>query len=196
MSLWSLIALLAFVATPLARAQAIPNCAFIGPAYPVPTDFLSSDILKEAQRVSLNALSTAVKSGNFGIGQIDLNTTSFSVGVFSAESPGLLFEYHYAAPGNNGSLSSEELDSATIYRIGSITKLLTVYTFIAVLGMDYWEKPITDYVPELANVTADDPISHVNWHEVTLGALAGQLSGIARDCQLAIYPASRERHGY
>lgn len=42
--------------------------------------------------------------------------------------------------------------------------------------------------PELANAPYDDPLEQVNWEEVTLGALASQLSGLGRDCQSRSMP--------
>ncbi len=37
----------------------------------------------------------------------------------------------------------------SIFRIGSISKLLTVYAHLLNGGLSLWENPVTDYVPEL-----------------------------------------------
>ena len=52
------------------------------------------------------------------------------------------------------------------------------------VGSRYWDRPITDFIPELAKyskVTAPDPLNVVDWRSVTLGTLAGQIAGIPRD---------------
>ena len=38
----------------------------------------------------------------------------------------------------------------TVYRVGSISKLLFLYTFLVEVGHAHWHRPITDFVPELA----------------------------------------------
>ena len=52
------------------------------------------------------------------------------------------------------------------------------------VGSRYWDRPITDFIPELAkysNITAHDSLDIVDWRSITLGALAGQIAGIPRD---------------
>ena len=36
-----------------------------------------------------------------------------------------------------------------MYRIASISKLLTVYTLLLEIGDKYWDRAITDFIPEL-----------------------------------------------
>ena len=80
----------------------------------------------------------------------------------------------------------KKIDSDTVYRLGSLTKIFTVYTWLAQDGDVKWNEPITKYVPELAQAAdkaKDDPVGNVAWDEVTVGSLAGQLSGAGRDCK-------------
>ena len=41
------------------------------------------------------------------------------------------------------------MDGDTVYRIASISKLLTVYTLLLEIGDKYWGRAITDFIPEL-----------------------------------------------
>ena len=75
-----------------------------------------------------------------------------------------------------------------VYRLGSLTKIFTVYTWLALDGDGKFNDPITKYVPELAAAAGrhgerDDPVRYVSWEDVTVGALASQMGGIIRDCE-------------
>jgi CubicO group peptidase (beta-lactamase class C family) len=71
----------------------------------------------------------------------------------------------------------------SIYRIGSISKLFTTYGLLLKYGSNNWERPLTDFIPELRGVPSNaSAVDHVRWHEVTIDAWASHLSGIARDC--------------
>ena len=79
------------------------------------------------------------------------------------------------------------VDSNTVYALGSISKLLTVYTFLLEAGDTSWNDPVTKYIPELAAYAKAHPqaatqqIDHYNWEDITVGALVSQLSGMVRD---------------
>jgi len=73
----------------------------------------------------------------------------------------------------------------TVYRVGSISKLLFLYTFLVEVGHAHWHRPITDFVPELAEAAEScsaelDPLTCPDWDEITLGALASHLAGLGR----------------
>ena len=116
---------------------------------------------------------------------LDNKTTSFSIDFYSLGDDKPLFNYHFSAPELvNASEGVTEVDSDTVYRLGSISKVFTVYTFLASVGDLSWNQPITKYVPELARearatMVAND-LDVVRWEDVTVGSLAAQLSGIAR----------------
>ena len=100
-----------------------------------------------------------------------------------------MLTYQYSAPlTKNSSQGVSEIDSNTIYRLGSTSKLLTVYAYLAVVGDASWNDRITKYIPQLkeyaleqAGGQASDTIGYYSWSEVTIGSLASQLSGIPRD---------------
>ena len=73
-----------------------------------------------------------------------------------------------------------------MYRIGSISKLFTVFALLVENGDANFNDPITKFVPELRDswmVKQKGVVNAVQWKDVTLGALASQMSGIGRDCK-------------
>lgn len=162
-------------------------CPLLGPFFPAPLiDPASPELNKVAQ--SLNKLlDDYIVEGHGSFGPITANTTSFSLALFAGSNyvPGsddlhFFYEYHHAA----NDLENRPLNKDSVFALGDLTQLFTVYTQLAALGDEVWSHGILDYVPELHNssVTASDAISKVQWKDVTLGALAGQMSGIARSC--------------
>jgi CubicO group peptidase (beta-lactamase class C family) len=117
-------------------------------------------------------------------------STSYSIEVWSASDVGgtPLFSWHHTAP-NLTTLNTtgvRKVDQNTVYRLGSLTKIFTIYTWLVQDGDTRWNEPITKYVPELAAVAdraKNDPVGNVDWEEVTIGALASQMAGVVRDCK-------------
>lgn len=77
------------------------------------------------------------------------------------------------------------MDENSVYRIGTLSQMFTVYAFLIAAGEEHWDESVTKWVPELANASEilNDQSKYVDWNAVTLGDLAGHLSGIARDCK-------------
>jgi hypothetical protein len=163
-------------------------CPLLGPFFPAPLiDSTSPTLNKVAQ--SLNKLlDDYIVAGDGQFGPITPNTTSFSLALFAGSNyvPGpddlpFFYEYHHAA----NDLGTRHLDKDSVFALGDLTQLFTVYTQLAALGDEVWSHSVLNYVPELRNISsvaALDTISQVQWKDVKLGALAGQMSGIARDC--------------
>ncbi|KAI1099077.1 beta-lactamase/transpeptidase-like protein [Jackrogersella minutella] len=116
------------------------------------------------------------------------NGTSWSIQVFSAadaEDEPVWSHYHTATElltSNTPGVKS--VDGDTVYRLGSVTKIFTILTFLAEAGDIYWNTPITQWVPELellAGKAQYDPIMNVDWDSITLQDLASHLAGIVRD---------------
>lgn len=80
-----------------------------------------------------------------------------------------------------------QVDENTVFRIGSASKLWTVYTLLASAGEASLHDPVTKWVPELqaaaAAAGADDAVDFVRWEDVTLQELASHLAGVGRDCK-------------
>jgi CubicO group peptidase (beta-lactamase class C family) len=83
-----------------------------------------------------------------------------------------------------GFLTSQTLNEDTVFRVGSVSKLITVYTLLAEVGMERMHDPVTRWVPELARAAKKnkgDPARRVQWDEVTIGQLCGHMAGISRN---------------
>ena len=62
-----------------------------------------------------------------------------------------LYDYRHTAPSlQQSSLGVKTVDANSVYRIGDLTKLFTVWTFPPEVGDKYWNDLVTKYVPELA----------------------------------------------
>lgn len=87
----------------------------------------------------------------------------------------------------NSTVGTKSVNSDSVYRLGSIGKVLSVYIFLIQDGDIHWNEPITKYIPELAaavanNTTAPNGVTP-KWNEITLGQLCNHMSGLPRDCK-------------
>jgi len=169
-------------------ALAIPNCPLLGADFPPSKNLSSSSIFQAALNNLTQVLSQSISSGNTAYGAFDGVNTSHSIEIFSAyddDSP--LFSNQFSAP----ALATPEygvsnVTADTVFRIGSLTKLIAVYTFLIQAGDRKLNDPITDYIPELQaaalslNAT-QDPIDYVSWEDVTVWEVASQMAGLGRD---------------
>lgn len=180
------VAALLLAAQMILPANGIPNCPYPGPAFPKPTALASSDRIKTA---------IANLTATFDARGMDPSTnpdgTSWSIQVFSASDPDedkpVWSHYHTATdllaadtPG------VKSIDGNTVYRLGSVTKIFTILTFLIEAGDTYWNTPVTQWVPELellAGKAQYDPIMNVDWDSITLQDLASHMAGIVRDCE-------------
>lgn len=166
-----------------------PNCPPLGPVFPKPSSqALLSSASVQAAIANLTATFTARDADN----STGAYSTSYSIEVWSAsDAPGTtIFSWHHTAPNlTTASFNASgvrKVDKNTVYRLGSLTKIFTIYTWLVQDGDTRWNEPITKYVPELAAVAdkaKSDPVDNVDWGEVTIGALASQMAGIVRDCE-------------
>ena len=185
----------------MASAAAFNACPLLGAVYPAPTSIPNSSVIQSALSVIQSALSnltdaldTLIATGNSTVGPYaPANITTWSIGMFSTsdESSDPFWQYHFTAPSvANSTAGVHKADMDSVYRVGSISKLFTVYSLLVQAGDGYWQDPVTKWVPELAAIAAEDPkegiedISRIRWEDVTLGDLANQLAGLPRDCML------------
>ncbi|KAG6365958.1 hypothetical protein INS49_000134 [Diaporthe citri] len=145
-------------------------CRPEGPVVPRPVSLSSSpDFLSAARNLSDNfspALNGTIRAG------FPTENVSFSVAVVSLaqDDPRVpLWEHHHLSAANID--GTKELDRNSQYLIGSVSKVLSDAVLLkSGLSLD---DSITKYLPELAS--SDSP---VRWENISLGALASQLSGI------------------
>lgn len=159
-------------------AQKSNNCPLLGPVFPAPTNPIASKAIQAAADSFPDLLAEAL-----GAGLLDNETTSFSINVFSANHT--LFEYHFAAPGLNGSLAAGVLNNQTIYRVGSMSKLWSMYTLLISAPGNLLDQPITNFVPELVNAPNENLGDGSTWEDITIRSLAAHLSGLGRDCKFS-----------
>lgn len=124
--------------------QAIIQCPFLGPDLPAVKNLANSPTFQKVMSFIKNRVSDRINTGILWP-----NQTSFSVEIFSSDSSTSLFKYHYAAPMLSNTNGTKIVNSDSIYRIGSISKLFTVYTFLIEVGDVVFHESITKYVPEL-----------------------------------------------
>ena len=164
--------------------HAFQPCPFLGPVFPEPTQLSTSPIIKNATSVLQAAIQDAMRAGT-----IEANSTSYSVEIFSVHEPEPVFKFHHTSSVLANSTGTKIVDSNSVYRIASISKLLTVYLILIESGDVHFNEPISKYVPELAgsaSKAAQDPVGVVDWDHITIGNLASQLGGIGRDGELAM----------
>lgn len=167
----SVLAKIATTSTMILSASSL----LLGRAFPTPANVASDPKFQVAVKSFDALLSTHLSDS--GANQ----NTSFSISVFSASGPDLLYERHHTSEAvARASFGINEVNGDSIYRIGSISKLLTVYTFLIQVGDRHLNEPITNYVPELLEMRGHDN-PDPSWEEITLGELASHLSGISRD---------------
>ncbi|KAK0741443.1 beta-lactamase/transpeptidase-like protein [Schizothecium vesticola] len=172
----ALFPLLALTAS-LSSAQ---NCPFLGPVYHADISASAmSDPLKAATAAFDKAVDKAMAEG-----RIDGAKGFWGIDIYAAKDEAkksLYSRYYTATAGTNRTAVTVGPD--TVFRAFSISKLITVYTFLAAVGDERWHEPITKYVPELAKANKKwaPERGGFNWDEVTLGSLAGQISGLGKD---------------
>ncbi|KAL2105291.1 hypothetical protein VUR80DRAFT_8611 [Thermomyces stellatus] len=178
-----------FLAALLPLAAAAPNCPYHGPAYPKPTS-LASHPLVSAAAANLTAAFADLLANET---TVVVSNNSWSLEAFSVhdETP-LWTNYHSALNLDEvNSTGTREVGPDSVYRLGSLTKIFTVLTWFVEAGDEYWHAPITRFVPELQGFgerAREDPVRYVDWDAVTIGALAGQMAGIPRDCEFCHLP--------
>lgn len=113
------------------------------------------------------------------------NYSAVSLGVMSIHEATPMFEFHHS-PQNFDPRGVSEVNSDTVYRLASMTKLFTVLGLLRTEKVSL-EDPITKYLPELRDIhkeaAAQDAIHILNWDSITLEALAAHQSGIGADCK-------------
>jgi hypothetical protein len=179
---------LSFLAATLSlKVYAIPSCPLLGPDFPAPRKLSSSKTIQSAISNLTQILDQTIATGSSTYGPFDTNSTSFSLEIFSIHESAPIYSRHNNA-GNLVSSASgtKNIGGDTTYRVGSLTKLITVYTYLINAGDITFNDPITKYIPELqaeadALKATENPLDYVAWEDVTIGDLASQMADIGRD---------------
>jgi CubicO group peptidase (beta-lactamase class C family) len=183
---WSVFASGLLAANQLPLSAAIPNCPLGGPEFP-PPQRLSQHPKWQQALADVSSLFNYIDIG--GTGGVD--SLSYSIQVFSTNpGGGILGERHHTAPNLGEDTPGVKIvNGNTIYRLGSVSKVFAVLAWLAELGDVHWNQPITDFIPELASLSAQaasnpfDRVRQTAWEDITIGSLASQVSGLGRDCK-------------
>ena len=160
-------------------------CPLYGAAFPPPMNIAASDPLQNALADLRSLYDAGFATVNSSYGPVNPDA-AYAVQFFSLDSDEPLLEYYHTGTALSNSSGVKEVDGDSVFRVGSISKLITVYMLLAEIGDGYWDVRVTDVIPELQNRTRweEDEIEYVEWRDITLSALAGQVAGITRDCEL------------
>lgn len=115
-----------------------------------------------------------------------IRNLTFSLGAFSLRDPAASedLQFHYTAPeiatAGNGTRS---VDADSIYRVASVTKVLTALAGLVKLTSADWDRSLADIFPVLVSYEQAHPGGSfaVDWSSVTLRSLAAQIGGVPRD---------------
>ncbi|KAK5431908.1 hypothetical protein LTR34_005027 [Exophiala xenobiotica] len=168
-------------------SRSFQPCPILGSRFPVPSGLATDSVVQSALKDATATLDELVSTSNSSYGTINSNTTSFSIGLFTSNDPlnsshPFFYEYHYTAPPlSKAKLGTSKLDSESVFRLGTVTEVFTVWVFLIEAGEAHWVDPITKYLPELAEASGQITFGHFSWEDVTLGDLAGHFSGVPRD---------------
>ena len=146
--------LLLQVTTTLAKQEL---CPLLGQQYPPPTGLASEAEYQAATKKITSILDHKVKTSG------PYNETTFSIGFFNVADEGLSYQYHYTdALTSRSKYGTQHVDANSIYRIGSISKLLTMYTGLVELGDRWLNDPVADHIPEFQKKSLTDKASLVS----------------------------------
>ena len=164
------------------------NCPLYGPLLPRPTKLLQDPSIQAVAGILDGVVAQYIDNDNSTGSQY----FSYAVEVFTGSEDKPLWSHYWTAP-NLKTLNSTgvtKVDTNTVFRIGSVTKIFTVLSFLAKVGDGIWNDPITKYLPEIeeiASKASGSPIYTTDWESITVGSLASQMSGLIRDCEATQY---------
>jgi CubicO group peptidase (beta-lactamase class C family) len=162
---------------------------YLTPTYPAPIDLSSNQSLVSASWKNLSAtLDQYLKNKTSSASNplLGVENVTFSAGLFSLHDPtATKFQYHYTAPEiANAKEGTNKVDGDSIYRVASVSKLITTLAGLVELSEEEWNRPLADIIPGLgaysrAHTQDSNPLYMPQWDKITPWALATQLSGIA-----------------
>lgn len=170
-----------FILAFIAPTIAIGTCYNPGPSFP-PVDHILTQVHFNILSLKLHSLVDDFLSRPDGWAT---NTTSFAIQLTSSNET--IWSRYYTAPklGNYTDSKPTPVTGDTNFRVASISKTFTVYALLLEKRISL-EDPVTKYLPEL--LEGEKPVDPfgllVQWDQITIRALASQLSGISRESVL------------
>lgn len=163
----------------------------LGPTYPSPIDLSSNTSIVSTTWKNLSAIFDSYfkenKTSNITalLSEGEVNKITFSLGLFSLEDAAATkLQYHYTSPEiANSTQGTKKVDADSIYRVASVSKLITVFAGLLNLNDEEWNRPLTQIFPLLADyvsktINTVDPVYRIPWEQITPWTLANQIAGI------------------
>ncbi|KAI9753260.1 MAG: hypothetical protein M4579_005233 [Chaenotheca gracillima] len=163
---------------------------YLVPTYPAPVDLTSNQSSVAASWKNLTSiLDGCVQGKDLSASAAALkgvDNITFSAGLFSLHDPGAIkLQYHHTSSEVKTAKygGTRQVDANSIYRVASISKLVTALTGMIELSEEDWNRPLSEVIPDfvkdrIKGAAASDQTQTVQWDKVTLWSLATQLSGI------------------
>lgn len=171
--MWQKIALfLPILSSTVAQNLPTEECPLLGPNFPSDFDITQTDAFRDAKSTFHERIEKLFSSGT-----VNRTHTVFSIDVFSTTTNSSIYSYHHAGAALNNTLTASVVNDGSIYRIGSVSKLFTVYSLLVHSGMDILNHPVTKYLPELGGNSPNKPLEGIIWENILVGTLASQLAG-------------------
>jgi CubicO group peptidase (beta-lactamase class C family) len=169
----------------LSLCNGATNCPLMGPTFPKPQYLSRSAVLQAAVQnltTRFNQMDTDNSTGTY--------SNSYSIQLFSTTTSIPLFQHSHTAQNltNQNTTGVTKVDGNTVFRIGSPTKVFSIYAFLIAAGDIHFNEPVTKYVPELAVLAANqsgNALTKVAWSDITIGELASHMAGISNDSKLS-----------
>src|SRR5690242_658181 len=117
--------LLPLVALSAADYHPTDDCPVLGSTFPSDFDPAQSKSIQEAIATFPTVIDTIFESGI-----VSKANSSFYVDVFSTYSNKTIYSYSHSGEVLKDALTAGKLDDGTIFRIGSVSKLFTMYTLL------------------------------------------------------------------
>ncbi|KAI0424707.1 beta-lactamase/transpeptidase-like protein [Xylaria sp. FL1042] len=177
---WHILAWLLIVQAISSHAK--QNCPFYGLGYPKPDNLTGNDAIDKAASALDSVFAEYIDNAN----NTGSDRFSYSVQVFTANEETPLWSHYWTAKNleTMNTTGVQKIDGDTVYRIGSLSKIFTMLTFLSEVGDSTWNDPIAKFVPEIAAMAVpgrdtSHSLTSPDWGSITIGALASQISVLA-----------------
>lgn len=152
-------------------------CPPYGPVLPAPRQASQHSAVQYA----VDTITTFLKGQTGGF-----NLSGVSVGVKSIYEDEPLLDFHYTPSTMNPKEGVKKINSSTVYRLGSISKVFAVLAALRLAedGVLSMNDPVTRWIPELAHRDGShsgDELDITRWTDITVGDAAAHLSGLGGD---------------
>ncbi|KAL3490045.1 beta-lactamase/transpeptidase-like protein [Aspergillus germanicus] len=159
---------------------------FLAPTYPPPRDISSSESAVAGAWKNLTTRLERSLHTRSNSTLAALKDLTFSIGLFSPHDSGATgLQYHHtSAEIRNATNGTNKVDADSIYRVASVSKLITVLAGLVELEPADWERPLSELSPALSKSLREssgtlDPVYDTQWDAITPSALAAHLAGVS-----------------